>query len=221
MEAVKIATINHITHDTLRLVCEKPEKLSYEPGQAVEVSINKPGWAQEFRPFTFASIPDDPFIEFIIKTYPGHNGVTRQFLSLVQGDELFINDVFGDITYKGEGLFIAGGAGITPFISILRQLERKNEVGNNKLIFANKTRVDIILEDELRRILGKSLINILSEEVNEKYDHGFVSADLINAHIKEHKQFIYICGPDPMMRAVEMHISLLGIEDSLIVRESF
>lgn len=221
MDPVKIQTINHITPDVVRIVCDKPEGLYYKPGQAADVSINKPGWEQALRAFTFTSIPDDPILEFIIKTYPSRNGVTRQLLSLAPDDELLIHDVFGDITYKGEGLFIAGGAGITPFVSIFRQLERDKKVGNNKLIFANKSKADIILEDQLRGILGKNFINILSEEVNVNYDHGFVTADLINAHIQEDNQFIYLCGPDPMMRAIELHLSLLAIDDGLIVRESF
>ena len=50
--------------------------------------------------------------------------------------------------YKGKGVFIAGGAGVTPFISIFRDLKKQNKIGNNILIFSNKTEADIILKDE-------------------------------------------------------------------------
>lgn len=107
-QIVKIKSIEHLTHDVLRIVAEKPANLSYEPGQAVDISINKPGWEKELRAFTFTSLPEDDHIEFSIKTYPSHNGVTNQLLSLHAGDELIVGDVFGDIHYKGEGIFIAG-----------------------------------------------------------------------------------------------------------------
>ena len=58
--------------------------------------------------------------------------------------------------YKGEGVFIAGGAGITPFLSIFRYLNSKNEINNNILIFANKTKADIIHEEELKSLAGPS-----------------------------------------------------------------
>jgi ferredoxin-NADP reductase len=51
------------------------------------------------------------------------------------GDELILHDIWGAIHYKGEGTFIAGGAGVTPFIAIFRQLQKDGKIGNNKLIF--------------------------------------------------------------------------------------
>jgi ferredoxin-NADP reductase len=207
MERVKIISIEHLTHDVLKIIAEKPTTIDFQPGQAVDISISKQDWEQELRAFTFTSLPDDEYIEFTIKTYPSHNGVTAQLLSLNKGDELFIHDVFGDITYKGEGIFIAGGAGVTPFISILKQLEKGNSIGNNKLIFANKTQADIILEDKFRQLLGDNFINILSDENVTNYEYGFISADLIKKHTNEHSQYFYLCGPEPMMQAHMYSIS--------------
>lgn len=221
MERVKIISIEHLTHDVLKIVAEKPTTINYQPGQAVDISLSKQNWEQELRAFTFTSLPDDEHIEFTIKTYPSHNGVTAQLLSLNKGDQLLIHDVFGDITYKDEGIFIAGGAGVTPFISILKQLEKENRIGNNKLIFANKTKADIILEDKFRQLLGDNFINILSDENVANYEYGFISADLIKKHTNEHSQYFYLCGPEPMMQAVEKHLSSLGISERFIVKEAF
>lgn len=221
MDQVKIVSIEHLTHDVLKIVAEKPATINYQPGQAVDTSISKQNWAQELRAFTFTSLPGDEHIEFTIKIYPSHNGVTAQLLALNKGDELLIHDVFGDITYKGEGIFIAGGAGVTPFIAILKQLEKEDKVGNNKLIFANKTKADIILEHQFRQLLGDNFINILSGEKIENYEHGFITADLIKKNINEHSQYFYLCGPEAMMQAVEKHLSALGIANSFIVREAF
>ena len=142
-------------------------------------------------------------------------------LSLDKGDELLIHDVFGDITYKGEGIFIAGGAGVTPFIAILKQLEKENKVSANKLIFANKTKADIILEEKFQQLLGDNFINILSDEEIANYEHGYISADLIKNHINQQTKYFYLCGPEPMMQAVEKQLSSLGIAGNFIVKEAF
>lgn len=220
-QAVKIQSIEHLTHDVLKIVAEKPKGLSYNPGQAVDVSINKPGWEKELRAFTFVSLPEEDYIEFNIKTYPLHNGVTNQLLTLKPDNELLIGDVFGDISYKGEGVFIAGGAGITPFLSILRNLKKSNSIGNNKLLFANKTKADIIQKEVFENMLGKNFINILSDEKLEGYEHGFISAEIIKKHSAPNLKYYYLCGPPPMMTAVEKHLATLGIAKEFIVREAF
>lgn len=220
-QIVKIKSIEHLTHDVLRIVAEKPANLSYEPGQAVDISINKPGWEKELRAFTFTSLPEDDHIEFSIKTYPSHNGVTNQLLSLHAGDELIVGDVFGDIHYKGEGIFIAGGAGVTPFIAILKHLEKNKKIGKNKLIFANKTKSDIILEEKFNNLLGENFINVLSNEEIAGYEHGFITAELLKKHKGSENVFFYLCGPPPMMEAIEKHLASLGIAKEYIVREAF
>lgn len=218
---VKIKSINKVTHNVLRIVTEKPQAYSFTPGQATEVSINKNGWRNEKRPFTFTCLPDDDYLEFTIKTYPSHKGVTNELLQLKKNDELILHDVFGAIGYKGEGVFIAGGAGVTPFISIFRSLRSKNEVGDNKLIFANKTKGDIILEQEFKKLLGNNFINILSDEKANGYGHGYITEDFLRENITNLDKKIYLCGPEPMMEVVEKHLSNLGVETKSIIKEEF
>lgn len=218
---VKIKSIAHITHDVLHIVAEKPDNLEFKPGQAVEVSINQGDWKTELRPFTFTSLPGDKHIEFTIKTYPSHEGVTNKLLSLTKGDELILHDVFGTIQYKGEGIFIAGGAGVTPFIAILKDLDSRNEIGHNKLIFANKTKSDIILEDRFTGMLDENFINILSKEDLRGYNYGHISADLIKKHMDNNTHYFYVCGPDPMIETIEKQLGELGIAEDRIVKEMF
>jgi ferredoxin-NADP reductase len=218
---VKINSIKHITHDVLQIVTEKPQKHTFTPGQATEVSINKSGWKDEKRPFTFTSLPDSDFLEFTIKTYPSHKGVTNEILKLKTKEELILHDIFGAIAYKGEGIFIAGGAGITPFISIFRYLQSKNETGNNKLIFANKTKDDIILAPEFEKLLGKNFINILSDEKADGYTHGQITEGFLKAYISNSTKNVYICGPPPMMDAIEKQLIHLKIDKKHIIKEVF
>lgn len=215
---VQIRSIGSVTHDVLKIKIDKPDNYKFTPGQATEVAINKEGWREQKRPFTFTSLPDEEFLEFTIKTYPSHKGVTNELLSLKPGDELILHDVWGAISYKGEGIFIAGGAGITPFLSIFRYLASKNRIQGNRLIFANKTKADIIHESELHQLLGNDFINILSDESVEGYEHGFITEQLIKSNLLPGNGKFYVCGPPPMMDAVQKILSKLGVsEDSVVV----
>jgi ferredoxin-NADP reductase len=218
---VKIKSIKHITHDVLQIVTEKPQQYNFTSGQATEVAINNTEWSDEKRPFTFTSIPTDDFLEFTIKTYPLHKGVTNHFLKLNKDDELILHEVFGAISYKEEGVFIAGGAGVTPFISIFRYLKSVKQIGSNKLIFANKTKSDIILEKEFKSLLGDNFINILSEEKVDGYAHGQISEDFLKAYINDSIKNVYVCGPPPMMEAIEKQLIHLKIDKKHIIKEVF
>ncbi len=219
-QVVKIKSLEKLTHDVLKIVTEKPVEFSFTPGQAAEVSINKEEWKEEKRPFTFTCLPADDYLEFTIKTYPSHKAVTNELLLLTADDELILHDVFGAIHYKAEGLFIAGGAGVTPFISIFRYLQSTGKTGNNKLIFANKTRADIILEQEFKNMLGTNFINILSEEKAEGYENGMISEEFIKANMGGTDQLFYLCGPKPMMEAVEKQLAALDVQKESIIKEA-
>src|SRR5882757_10699749 len=135
----KILSIRDVTHDVRSYRVGKPEGYRFVPGQATEISIHKDKWKEERRPFTFTSLNEWPYLEFTIKSYSDHDGLTNALYHLHPGDELIIRDVWGAISYKGEGYFIAGGAGITPFIAILRQLHKEKKIQGNQLFFSNKT----------------------------------------------------------------------------------
>jgi hypothetical protein len=216
---VRILNIESVTHDVKRFKVEKPSGYTFVPGQATEVSINKPELKEEKRPFTFTCLTTAPYLEFTIKIYSSHNGITNELGKLNQGDELILRDVWGAINYKGEGVFIAGGAGITPFISILRDLKIKDKLPGNILIFGNKKKADIILEKELKGLLGKSFINILSEELAEGYYNGFISEALLRAVIKDFNTNFYVCGPPPMMDSVMKVLGNIGVEKKSITLE--
>jgi ferredoxin-NADP reductase len=217
---VKIASVDNVTHDVLKIVTSKPPDYTYTPGQATEIAIDKSGWRTETRPFTFTSLPVDRDLEFTIKTYPARKGVTNELLSLRKSDTLILHEVFGAISYKGEGVFIAGGAGVTPFISIFRDLHANGKIGNNILVFANKTKDDIILEQEFKKLLGDAFINILSDEESKGYHHGMITEAFLKANLPDFDQQFYVCGPPPMMDAVQKQLSNLGVaKDAITVEE--
>jgi ferredoxin-NADP reductase len=216
---VKIMRIEQVTHDVKRFQIEKPAGYSFIPGQATEVSVNTPDLLDKKNPFTFTCLNSAAYLEFTIKIYPSHNGVTNELGKLKPGAELIIRDVWGAINYKGKGVFIAGGAGITPFISIFRDLNTKHEISGNKLLFANKTKADIILEQEFKELLGKNFINILSEEKADGYFHGMINEDFLKANIPDFNKRFYVCGPPPMIDAVLKQLADLGVGGESITLE--
>lgn len=218
---VKILDIKNITHDVKAIKTEKPDGFTFTPGQATDVEINKPGLKDQKRSFTFTSLNEWDYLEFTIKIYNDHDGVTKEIGKLKPGDELIIDDPWGAISYKGEGIFIAGGAGVTPFIAILRELNSKNLIGNNKLIFANKTEADIIRKDEFEKMLGKNFINILSHQKTDYYHYGFITKEFLESVVTDFNKKFYLCGPPPMMNAIEKIFNELNIPESQIVKEIF
>lgn len=216
---VKIIKIEQVTHDVKRFWVEKPKGYTFVPGEFTEVSINTIKLLPEKRSFTFTNTNSDPYLEFTIKIYPSHHGITNELGKLKVGNELVIGEVWGEINYKGKGVFIAGGAGVTPFISIFRDLQSKNEIPGNKLLFVNKTKSDIILEDEFRELLGNSFINILSAEKVDGYHFGRIDEAFLSAAIHDFNQIFYVCGPPPMVDAVQKHLANLGVAKNAITLE--
>ena len=216
---VKILNIEEVTHDVKSFKVEKPEGYSFVPGQATDVSVNAPGLRNEKRPFTFTGLNSAGYLEFTIKIYSERNGITNEIGKLKPGSELIIRDVWGDISYKGEGVFIAGGAGITPFISIFRELQYRKKIGANMLVFANKTKDDIILESEFKWLLGDLFINILSDDMSEGYNHGFITEEFLKNNIPALYNNYYLCGPPPMIVNMLRQLSNLGISKDIITME--
>jgi ferredoxin-NADP reductase len=216
---VKIISVNTVTHDVRQFVVEKPTGYTFVPGQATEISINKEGWKDQKRPFTFTSLNDSENLEFIIKIYPSHDGVTNELSKLKSGDELIIRDVWGAIAYKGKGVFIAAGAGITPFIAILRDLEKKNALNGNKLIFSNKTSKDIILKDEFERMLGPDFIRVLTKEKYLDAHFGRIDRKYLEGTIRDFDQHFYICGPEKFVESMQFILKELGAKTESVVIE--
>jgi len=216
----KILGIRRMARDVKSFIVSKPDGFYFSPGNAVEVSVNKPGMEDDSRPFTPVSLKSDFVLEFIIKEYKEHDGVTSKIHELKQGEELLLGDAFGEIKYNGCGVFLAGGIGITPFVAILRDLKQKGEILGNKLIYSNKTQRDIILENELKEIFSENpddLIFILTREDLGKYENARIDKDYLKEKINDFSQKFYVCGPKKMVLETKSAFESLGaISENLI-----
>lgn len=217
---VTLLMSSFVTHDVKRFIVTRPDGLEFEPGQGVELAIDHPDWRGEGRPFTPTSLPQDRVLEFIIKAYPTHQGVTQALHALEPGARLLISEPFGTIRYQGPGVFIAGGAGVTPFIAILRQLAREQGLDGQSLLFSNKTPADVIAEKELRHMLRERCIVTCTEELAPGYAHQRIDRDFLSKHVSDFGQHFYVCGPPGFNESVNDALKGLGATPDLLVFEA-
>ncbi|HTO15450.1 MAG TPA: hypothetical protein VLZ83_06750 [Edaphocola sp.] len=217
MQVLKIINASFLTHDVKRFVLEKPEGLIYSPGQSAHISINIPGWENKIRAFTFTSLNDWPFLEFTIKIYEEHNGVTQQLSKLNAGAELLLHDVFGSISYKGPGIFIAGGTGITPFIPIFRALFLSRNLRNVGLIYSNKSEDDIILKEELFHMLGAAYLNVFTRQGVIGFMEKKIDKKFLIETIHDFDKRFYVCGPHSFTEDITKALVELGAKPEFLV----
>lgn len=214
-----ITEIEDITHDVRQFTFEKPDGFEFTPGQAAEVGIDKDGWRDAGNPFTFTALPEWDELQFTIKIYPSHDGLTEQIRQMGLGDRFIIGDPWGTIEYKGKGTFIAGGAGVTPFIAILRMLRERGELSGHRLIFANKRKADIILRDELDAMPGLDVVYVLSEEKRDGFEHGRIDKPMLQRLIGSTDEQFYVCGPDDMVESINGALKDMGADPDGLVFE--
>lgn len=224
MYKVKIIDKKDVTHDVKSYVVEKPDGYDFEPGQAVMVAIDKKDWEDEKRPFTFTSLPDDDHLEFTIKTYSrnensNHSGMTEELGNIKVGDSLIIGEPMGAIKYKGPGVFIAGGAGITPFLAMLRKLHKEHKLEGHKVIFSNKTINDVVQREELEKYLGDDLYLSFTQKEVDDFHFGRIDESFLKDNIKDYSQIFYICGPRPMVSDIKKILQKLGAKPETLVFE--
>jgi len=208
-----------VTHDVKHFIVSRPAGFSFVPGQGVELAISRPGLREQGRPFTPTGLAEDGVLEFTIKAYPAHAGVTQALHQLAPGAELLMSEPFGTLRYQGPGVFIAGGAGITPFLAILRDLARKGEADGQTLIFSNKTPRDVICEKELRHVLGERCMLTCTGAAAPGYEHRRVDRAFLEEKVTDFTQRFYVCGPPPFMEAVNGALADLGARAESLVFE--
>ena len=222
--SVKSLDIAPVTHNVRRYRLERPDGYSFEAGQATEVSLDEDGWRDRKHPFTFTSLAEEPHLEFTIKSYfgTGKDGMTERLYGYKPGDRLLLRDVWGTITYKGPGTFIAGGAGVTPFIAILRDLHHNRKLEGHTLVASNRTAKDIILREEFESMKGLEVLWTLTDD--PAADGPFIAHERIDESFLKHRigdisQNFYLCGPDDMVKDLRAALGGLGAKTESVTFE--
>ena len=125
--------------------------------------------------------------------------------------------MFGAITYQGPGFFIAGGAGVTPFVSILRDLQRKKKLAGNTLLVSNKTAHDVILDEEFSAMLGQRFLKIFTRQNVIGFRERRIDRDILVALVQDFDQHFYVCGSEEFVSRINGLLLDLGAKSEWLV----
>jgi len=216
---VAISKTEYVTPDVKRFRLTKPMGFTFEPGQGCMVSIDADGWRDKQRPFTFTNMPGQRYLELIVKIYPRY-GVTQELSLLRKGDKLLLHDVFGTITYQGPGFFFAGGAGITPFLSIFRMLHKEKKLKDHTLVYSNKTADDVVLDEELTKLLGRRYLKFFTRQGVIGFRQARITRDVLITLVGDFDQHFYLCGPPEFVTDLQRMLVELGAKPESLVFEA-
>ncbi len=196
--------------------------LKFMPGQFAWITVLSSPFAEAEHPFSFSSSASEPDrLTFTIKEL---GDFTRQIKDLQPGQRVYVDGPFGHFsidrhTHAEQFVFIAGGVGITPTMSMLRTMAERGDKRPVTLLYANKEWDSVIFREELGTLKDKlhlNLVHVLEvPPTNWSGETGFVTRAILERHLpktsKRNTIEIFICGPQPMINAVENALTQLGV----------
>ncbi len=233
-EAVaEVISNEHVTHDMRHLVLKlvEPQEIAYWPGQYVDITI--PG-TDETRSFSMAntSSKESGLLEFVIRVYP--DGRFSGFLDseVSVGDRLDVVGPFGVFTLRdgrdSDLVFVGGGAGMAPILSVLRALAEKGSTRKATYYYGARTQRDLCFEKELyalsEQLPNFTFVPALSEADDDEGWDGEVG--MITDVVQRHESDLsgsdsYVCGPPPMVEAAMDVLTTLGAPEKNIYYDKF
>ncbi len=234
--AYRVADVTPVTHNVWTLSFEPPEaqdQFLYLPGQFHFISLYRGDkYDGEEHPFTISSSPSQP--GQVTSTINESGNFTSTIGETKPGDLVRIQGPFGRFTHvlrpeETDIVFIAGGIGITPLMSMLRYMWDNQADVDVLLVYGNRTERDIVFRAELDNIAEGarprlSIVHILSEADKDwAGESGYVDEDKLRHYCGEglaDKSF-YLCGPPAMMNIVTRTLRGLGVPAGSIHSERF
>ena len=146
------------------------------------------------------------------------------------GDEVIAYAPEGNMTYcplrdAQNIVAIAGGSGITPFLSLARAIDKGDEDCTLTLLYGCRTSDEILFKSELDSLSEKNdkinVVYVLSHSDEDGYEKGFVGADIIKKYAPEGNYSIFVCGPGGLYKFLETELPKLQIERKYIRFEVF
>jgi len=227
----EVVSKDAVTHDMRHLVLRliEPDWIKFFPGQYMDISV--PG-TDQVRSFSMANTSSrEGLLEFVIKVYP--DGLFSRFLDeeLQVGDRLELSGPFGVFTLREsdtELVFVGGGAGMAPILSLLRSMAERGIHRKATFFYGARGQRDLCFEEELRALEG-SLANFrfvpaLSEpaEGDEWEGETGLITDVVKRHETDLKNaHAYVCGPPPMVEAAIPLLETLGVPDKRVYYDKF
>lgn len=227
-----VVSVKPIAMKTWELVIE-PERgtsIDFDAGQFVWLTLGRSPFSITEHPFSMSSCPSDrPRISFAIKEV---GDFTRSVGSVSVGTSAYLDGPHGNMVLRGKSgvgvAFIAGGVGLAPVMSILRQLRVDRDRRPLKLIYGNRVADQIMYARELAEMNGEmnlEIHHVLSEpppdwtglvgQIDEAVLRKLLAAD-------DRRAWLYfVCGPAPMIDSVERSLYRLEIPMRQVLAEKF
>jgi ferredoxin-NADP reductase len=224
----KIQEIIPRTADITSFRFPRPVDFTYKPGQFFFVAL-KQGGKELNKHFSFSSSPTETgFIEFTKRLTEHEYSMALKAAKV--GDWARIDGPYGAFTFEGEYpkiALLAGGIGVTPFISICKNATDKKLQSEITLFLGCRTPDDIPFRRELEAIQQTNSKLKLHFVVNQptpdwKGAVGIITADMIQKELPDYKDNIfYCCGPPGMVTAMEKLIDRIGLPKTQLKLEYF
>jgi ferredoxin-NADP reductase len=196
----------------------------FQAGQHVPVTLEIAG-RRVTRFYSLSSAPSEKYPTITVKKQNG--GLVSHFINdrVQVGDILELGTAQGDFVLPKELpskiLMIAGGSGITPIHSILKDLSKRNFTGKVKLLYFSRFKEDIIFYDSFVELEAGNpwleIKHVLTDVQTEGFDFGFLTKEMLHSFAPDLSDFlVYLCGPAPLQESVKL---ILG--GSKIISELF
>ena len=193
--------------------------LKFLAGQFAFVKFFNKNLSHEAHPFSFSSTPDKS-LKIDVKELGDY---TNKIGNLKVGDRATIEGPFGSFSFRNYGpkqVWIAGGVGITPFMSMLRDLSKKDDYYQIDLYYSVRDEENFIFKDEITKIAEQNKnLNVYFWVSNKE---GLIGANSVTAKTKDlDERDILICGPGIMMTSLQEQFTKQGIKARKIHMEEF
>ncbi len=228
-QMMRVEALEELTHDIRRLVLTG-EHVDFKPGQYADLKI--PG-TEDVRSFSMANTPaKQGELEFMIKLYP--DGKFSGLLAdgeLTEGDEIEVTGPYGVFTMRQSErplLFVGGGAGMAPILSLLRAMVEKGIDRKAVYYYGARTEKDLFHLDELAELQEKlsdfTFVPALSDVDDDAGWDG--KRGLITDVVTEEEQELgemdaYLCGPPPMVDAAIAMLDANGVPENRVYYDKF
>lgn len=221
----------NVARGTLAIHLKRPDGFTFKAGQAVYVTLpalKEADGKGRMRIFSIASAPDDP--DLVIATRLTDSALKRSLASLPVGSDVEIEGPYGDLTLHDDAarpaVFLAGGIGITPFRSMIRDAAKSGRARDLTLFYSNRSAEDAAFLSELehtaRENPGFRLVATMTDAAGWPGERGVISQDTIAKHVRmAAKPVYYVAGPPAMVSAMETLLGNGGVKDDDVRAEKF
>lgn len=214
---------------TVKFTSVNGKVFDYLPGQFLYMRIYNSDIPRDEHPFTTSSSPIEK--SYVSATIKQIGDFTNSLSKVKIGDKAYIDGAFGSFSYlKGSRnkklCFIAGGIGITPFLSMLRYMFTEDPDRKIILLWGVRNETEIICKYELEQYVSLlkdfTFIPVASNDDTYKGEKGFIDAEKLQGYIKNIEEYdFYICGPPIMLEAQLNNLRKLAVPKGNIHFERF